>query len=77
MALTGPVIFKEFQMVPEIIIFLLLGFTSKLESELAKKIYASCPWKQRALVLLNLDISCFANNVDPDQLASSICTVCH
>ena len=39
------------------------------------------------LVLLNLDISCFANSVDPDQLASEeanwwsqlilICTVCH
>ena len=47
MALPGPVIFKKFQMVPEIIKFSLFGFSSKLESEMTKKIYESCPWKQR------------------------------
>ena len=47
MALPGPVIFKKFQMVPEIIKFSLFGFSSKLESEMTKKIYESCPWKKR------------------------------
>ena len=47
MALHGHVRVKKFQMVSEIIILLLLGFSSKLESEKAKKIYECCPWKQR------------------------------
>ena len=49
MTLPGPMIFKKFQMVLEIIKFSLFGFSSKLESEMTKKIYESCPWKQRTL----------------------------
>ena len=37
MALPGPVIFKKFQMVPEIIKCLLFAFSSKLESEMQRK----------------------------------------
>ena len=42
--------------------------------------WSSCFVITLTLVLLNPDIPCFANSVDPDQLRSQliwICTVCH
>ena len=56
MTLPGPMIFKKFQMVHvlEIIKFSLFGFSSKLESEMTKKIYESCPWKQRTLNFIRM-----------------------